>query len=49
MYVRTKKNRSGSTSVVIVDKSSGKIRYLKTVGVSTDEKAISELYLEGGV
>jgi len=47
MYVRKKKNRSGSTSVVIVDKSSGKIRYLHTIGVSSDERAISELYQQG--
>ena len=47
MYVRKKQNRSGSTSVVIVDKSSGKIRYLKTIGVSSDEKAITELYSQG--
>jgi transposase len=47
MYVRKKKNRSGTTSVVIVDKSSGKIRYLETIGVSSDEKTISELYIQG--
>jgi transposase len=47
MYVRKKKNRSGTTSVVIVDKSSGKIRYLETIGVSSDEKTLSELYSQG--
>jgi len=47
MYVRKKKNRSGTTSVVIVDKSSGKIRYLATIGISSDEQAISELYVQG--
>ena len=47
MYVRKKKNRSGTTSVVIVDKSSGKIRYLETIGVSSDEKTLSELYVQG--
>jgi Transposase len=47
MYVRKKKNRSGSTSVVIVDKSLGKTRYLKTIGVSSDEKSIFELYNQG--
>ncbi len=47
MYVRKKINRSGSTSVVIVDKSSGKIRYLKTIGISTDEQEISALYEQG--
>ena len=47
MYVRKKKNRSGSTSVVIVDKSLGKTRYLKTIGISSDEKSILELYNQG--
>jgi hypothetical protein len=42
-----KKNRSGSISVVVVDKSSGKIRYLKTIGISSDEQTISELYQQG--
>ncbi|MDR0561032.1 MAG: hypothetical protein LBG92_12795 [Prevotellaceae bacterium] len=47
MYVRKKKNRSGSTSVVIVDKSSGKIRYLKTIGVSSDEQELASLSEQG--
>jgi transposase len=47
MYVRKKRNRSGSISVVIVDKSIGKCRYLKTVGISSDEKEIAELYQQG--
>ena len=47
MYVRKKPNRSGSTSIVIVDKNSGKTRYLKTIGVSSDEKTITELYQQG--
>jgi len=47
MYVRRKPNRSGTTSVVVIDKSSGKIRYLKTIGVSSDEKTIMELYQQG--
>ena len=33
--------------MVIVDKSIGKIRYLETIGVSSDEKAITELYSQG--
>jgi hypothetical protein len=40
MYVRKKKNRSGSTSVVIVDKGSGNFRHLKTIGISSEEKVI---------
>jgi transposase len=47
MYVRKKKNRSGSTSVVIVEKKYGKVRYLKTVGISSDSQKIEELYLLG--
>ena len=47
MFVRKKINRSGSTSVVIVDKSTGKIRYLKTIGVSSDEQEIAILYQQG--
>jgi transposase len=47
MYVRRKKNRSGSTSIVVIDKSSGKIRYVKTIGVSSKEKTLSELCRQG--
>ena len=43
MFIRRKKNRSGSTSVVVVDKSRGGFRELKTIGVSADEKKASEL------
>ena len=44
MFLRKKKNKSGSTSVVVVDKSSGKPVELKTIGISSDEKKISDLY-----
>jgi transposase len=47
MFVRKKPNRSGSTSVVIVDKRSGKVRYLKTIGVSSDSKEIEDFFSEG--
>ena len=47
MFIRKRKNRSGSTSVVVVDKSNGHFRELKTIGVSSDEKTISELYHQG--
>ena len=47
MYVRKKKNRSGTTSVVVVEKNAGKIRYLTTIGVSSDDRIISELYIQG--
>jgi len=47
MFVRKKKNRSGTTSVVVVDKSRHQFRELKTIGVSSDEKIITELYQSG--
>ena len=47
MFIRKKKNRSGTTSVVVVDKSKGRFREITTIGVSSDEKTISELCVEG--
>ena len=46
MFVRKKKNRSGSISVQIIDKSYGTYRVLKTVGSSRDESEVERLYLE---
>jgi hypothetical protein len=43
MFVRKKKNRSGSTSVVVVDKRGGCFREVKTIGVSSEGKEIAEL------
>lgn len=37
MYVRKKHNRSGTVSIVIVDKSSGKYKEVKTIGVAQDK------------
>lgn len=47
MFVRKKKNRSGTTSVVVVDKHGGKFRELHTVGVGCDEKEVLRLCEEG--
>ena len=47
MFIRKKPNRSGSTSVVIVDKRAGKVSYLKTIGVSSDPKEIEDLFSQG--
>ena len=47
MFVRRKKNRAGSTSVVVVDKSSGVFRELKVVGVGTTDEEICALVKEG--
>ena len=44
MYVRKKHNRSGSTSVVVVSKASGKYKELKSCGSSTSEEKIDSLY-----
>jgi transposase len=47
MFVRKKKNRSGRTSVVVMDKSGGRFRELKTIGGSSSEEEIAELYRAG--
>jgi transposase len=47
MFVRKKKNRSGTTSIVVVDKSGSKFRELKTIGVSSEDKEIFELEQQG--
>jgi hypothetical protein len=47
MFVRKKKNRSGMTSIVVVDKSGSKFRELKTIGVSSEDKEIFELEQQG--
>ena len=43
MYVRKKHNRSGSTSVVVVSKASGKYKEIKSFGTSTSEDEIKTL------
>lgn len=43
MYVRKKHNRSGSTSVVVVSKASGKYKEIKSFGSSTYEDEIDSL------
>ena len=47
MFVRRKKNRSGSTSVVVADKSSGTFTELKVIGVGTSENEIRNLVQKG--
>lgn len=47
MFVRRKKNRSGSISVVIVDKRCGKFRELHTVGIANSLEEVDELCLQG--
>ncbi|GHU55025.1 hypothetical protein FACS189411_02730 [Bacteroidia bacterium] len=47
MFVRKKKNRSGTTSVVIVSKCNGKTNYVKTIGSSSNVTEIEKLYQQG--
>lgn len=42
--MRKKRNRSGSVSIQIIDKSYGTYRVLKTIGSSNDEDEIERLY-----
>lgn len=46
MFVRKKKNRSGTVSIIVADKSSGKFKELKTIGVSSDPKEIVQLEIK---
>ncbi len=46
MFISRKKNRSGSTSVVVISKASGKLKYLKTIGISSDEQEIEKFVIE---
>jgi hypothetical protein len=47
MFVHRKKNRSGSTSIVVVKKVSGRPQYIKTIGISSDEQEIEQLLKQG--
>lgn len=47
MFVEKKSNKSGSTSVRIIDKSGGKKRFVKAVGCSSDREEI-EMYVKQG-
>ncbi len=47
MYIRKKINKSGSTSVVVVDKSCGSYKEITCIGVSKDQKEISDLVTKG--
>ena len=44
MFVRKKKNRSGSVSVQIIDKPYGNYRVIKSIGSSKDKDEIERLY-----
>ena len=47
MYVRKKKNRSGSFSVVIVKKRSGVYKEIKTIGIGSDKSEVETLIRQG--
>jgi len=47
MFIRKKKNRSGSTSVVVVKKRAGKFTELHTVGVGRTDEDVEELCRQG--
>jgi len=49
MFVRKKRNRSGSTSVQVISKSGGRYRVAKTIGVAHDEQEIARLVELGKV
>lgn len=49
MFVRRKKNRSGSVSVVVVDKHGGKFKELHTVGIASSPEEVDELSRQGQV
>ncbi|OWY20018.1 hypothetical protein C7N43_24505 [Sphingobacteriales bacterium UPWRP_1] len=42
MFLRNNKNRSGTTGVIVVDKSGGKFRELIAIGASAEVKRITE-------
>ena len=46
MFIRKKKNRSGTTSVVVAEKVSGKMHELCTIGTSSNELEINSFYLQ---
>lgn len=46
MFIRKKKNSSGTISVQIIDKSSGKYKVFQTIGTGTTQQAIESLVHE---
>ena len=47
MFVRQKKNSTGSISVQVIDKSSGRYCVIKTIGSSFDKAVIKDLVAQG--
>ena len=46
MFVRKKRNRSGTTSVVVVTKCNGRYKEIKTFGASSKENVVESLCIE---
>lgn len=46
MFVRKKKNRSGTVSIVVVDKSHGRFREVHNLGTSSDAHEIDKLEMK---
>jgi len=46
MFPRKKKNRTGTISVVVVDKSRGGFKEIKSFGVAKTEEEANRLYVE---
>ena len=47
MFLRKKKNDSGSTSVQIISKANGNYKVLQTIGSSSSEQEIQKLWYLG--
>lgn len=47
MFIRKKKNRSGTTSIVVVEKRKGIYREIITIGTSSDASEIDSLFCQG--
>ena len=47
MYVKKKKNRSGSTSVVVAEKIKGRYSELTTIGIARDVSEVGSLVTKG--
>ena len=47
MFVRQKKNKSGSMSVIVVRKEKGRYKLVKTMGSSSDPQEIESLSRQG--
>jgi transposase len=46
VFIRQKKQRSGTISIQVIDKSSGKSRVIKTIGSSKDASEVAKLMVE---